>query len=250
MKKRHAILLLASVLFAACGDGARSVTVIGPDGEEIRGAILVAIRPGAKKHDGWFKTYGKDGPAMVPREAVYVDSRLIVYAPGCRLVDREMPGDDVRIHLEKGIPVRVHLEEGCILPDPNLTLKVEFELVERPAGLGGDFAFGIAQCVTPENFHDLDFMDRRKGSGRFLPSQRTVTLLFPHPGTWEPRVTIMRYETEVKGSLRTESGSGSGLRDGSVPSVVVLDQANIQEVTLFPERHEYQRVLERVRAGN
>jgi hypothetical protein len=246
MVARIGVAGFLALLLAACGGG-RDVTVIGPDGEPVKGAIVVVNRPGASKHDVWDKPRGKGGSVAIPSGAIHEDSRLVVYAPGCRLVDREMPAGDVTIRLERGIPVRVLLEEGCVIPDPNLTLTVKFDLVERPAGLGRDFAFGLNRCVVEEGYLEMDEFDRREGACRFSASKRTVTLCFPHPGRWRPAVTIMRFEEEIEGSMRTESGSGHGLREGSVPEVFVEDRADIQEVTLFPERHEYQRVLERMR---
>jgi hypothetical protein len=190
---------------------------------------------------------GSGGPVRIPADAIHADSRLVVYAPGCRLVDRPVPRDDVEITLERGIPVRVLLEEGLDLPDPDLTISVEFDALDRPASLGKDPNHAFRECVVPADYHELSDFDRRRDRGRFSPSVRTLELLFPYPGRWRPEISIIRFRT--KAASGSESGSGQILREGSTPAITVEAGLEAQEATLAPDREEFRRVLEDVRSA-
>lgn len=245
MLKRRGVLLLLAALLAACGAGGTNVYVYGPDGQPlVSWAIVVAIRPGATTHAARSRLAGSSGPVRIPADAIHPDSRLIIYAPGCRLVDRPMPRGDVEITLERGIPVRVLLEEGLELPRPDLTISVRFDALDRPAGLGRNPLHDFRECVVPSDYHELSDFDRRRDRGRFSSSVRTLELLFPFPGRWQPEIAIMRFRTNA--AQGSESGSGLTLKDGSTPPIDVEAGLEAQESTLAPDREEFRQVVEEV----
>lgn len=249
MLKRWGVLLPLAALLAACGSGGTDVFVFGPDGKPlVSWAIVVAIRPGATTHDARSRLMGSSGPVRIPADAIHPDSRLVVYAPGCRLVDRPMPRDEVAITLERGIPVRVLLEEGLALPDPDLTISVEFDALDLPAVIDRDPSHWFRECVVPADYHELSDFDRRRDRGRFSPSVRTLELLFPYAGRWRPEISIIRFRTKTRGDSGSESGSGRVLQEGSTPAIMVEPGLEAQEATLAPDREEFRRVLEDVRS--
>jgi hypothetical protein len=232
------------LVLAACGFGGRTIAVLGPDGKAMNGAVVLSVRPDSGTYDAWESTGG--GVARIPGKAIHDNSRLIVYAPGCRMLDIAMPRKSGEVRLEPGIPVRFVLAEGYDLPPAWLTLEATFETIERPHRLPEEFDFGLVRAVAPAGVLQLEEMDRTGVDCFFDPDSKAADVLFPCPGRWNLRLRIMKYEVKTSPGGRETTGSGTTLHEDADMEITVEDGEDLQTIVLSPDPKIYRRTVERI----